>query len=420
MSKESLKEREAQIREQYKDVPPAKMIGMIAGQGYKDAMAAKEAGEPVGWCASNFPQEILETLDIKVVYPENHAAAVSAKGGGERMCNVAEDSGYSNDICAYARISMAYTEETDIPELNMPQPDFVACCNNICNCMIKWYENLARDLNVPFIMIDVPYNNEYDAGQDRVDYLKGQFDVAIKQLEEISGKKWDQDKFEEVMEISDRTGRAWLDATSYSKYTPSPFSGFDIFNHMAVAVCARGKLESAIAFERLAEEFDEKVKRGESGFKGEEKYRIIFEGIACWPHLRHTYKGLQGQGVNVVGTVYADAFGYVYNNTRELMEAYCATPNAISYARALDMRLKLAENNNVDGMLVHINRSCKQWSAISYEMERDFREKTGLPTATFDGDQADPRNFSEAQYDTRVQGLIEVMEANKQKKSKEA
>ena len=48
MSKESLKEREAQIREQYKDVPPAKMIGMIAGQGYKDAMAAKEAGEPVG------------------------------------------------------------------------------------------------------------------------------------------------------------------------------------------------------------------------------------------------------------------------------------------------------------------------------------------------------------------------------------
>ena len=71
-------------------------------------------------------------------------------------------------------------------------------------------------------------------------------------------------------------------------------------------------------------------------------------------------------------------------------------------------------------MLVHINRSCKQWSAISYEMERDFREKTGLPTATFDGDQADPRNFSEAQYDTRVQGLIEVKEANKQKKSKEA
>ena len=33
-----------------------------------------------------------------------------------------------------------------------------------------------------------------------------------------------------------------------------------------------------------------------------------------------------------------------------------------------------------------------------------------IPLATFDGDQADPRNFSEAQYETRVQGLAEVME----------
>ena len=31
----------------------------------------------------------------------------------------------------------------------------------------------------------------------------------------------------------------------------------------------------------------------------------------------------------------------------------------------------------------------------------------------FDGDQADPRNFNEAQYATRVQGLVEAMEANK-------
>ena len=37
----------------------------------------------------------------------------------------------------------------------------------------------------------------------------------------------------------------------------------------------------------------------------------------------------------------------------------------------------------------------------------------GIPCAGFDGDQADPRNFNEAQYETRVQGLVEAMEANK-------
>lgn len=64
----------------------------------------------VGWCASNFPVEIPETLGLYVCYPENQAAGIAARGGGERMCNEAEGDGYSNDICAYARISLAYAK----------------------------------------------------------------------------------------------------------------------------------------------------------------------------------------------------------------------------------------------------------------------------------------------------------------------
>jgi benzoyl-CoA reductase/2-hydroxyglutaryl-CoA dehydratase subunit BcrC/BadD/HgdB len=77
------------------------------------------------------------------------------------------------------------------------------------------------------------------------------------------------------------------------------------------------------------------------------------------------------------------------------------------------MRVKAITKNNCEGAVIHTNRSCKQWSGFMYELERGIREKTGIPTVTFDGDQADPRNFSEAQYDTRIQGLVEVMEANK-------
>ena len=47
------------------------------------------------------------------------------------------------------------------------------------------------------------------------------------------------------------------------------------------------------------------------------------------------------------------------------------------------------------------------------EMSRQIGEACDIPVTSFDGDQADPRNFSEAQYDTRVQGLVEIMDANK-------
>ena len=52
-------------------------------------------------------------------------------------------------------------------------------------------------------------------------------------------------------------------------------------------------------------------------------------------------------------------------------------------------------------------------SFIQYEMARRVAEKTDLPYAGFDGDQADPRNFAESQFETRVEGLVEVMQARK-------
>lgn len=54
-----------------------------------------------------------------------------------------------------------------------------------------------------------------------------------------------------------------------------------------------------------------------------------------------------------------------------------------------------------------------------YEIGRQIGKECNIPVVTFDGDQADPRNFSEAQYDTRVQGLAEIMEANKTAKAQE-
>ena len=389
-------------------------LGQIAAKAYADAQAAKDRGEPVGWCSSNFPVEIPETLGLAVCYPENQAAAIAARGGGERMCSESEAAGYSNDICAYARISLAYAKDKEIPEQNMPQPDFLLCCNNICNCMIKWYENLAVELNIPLIMIDIPFNPDYEVSDAEVQYVKAQFLEAIHQLEELTGKKWSEEKFREVKEYSGRTSRAWLAATATARYTPSPFNGFDLLNHMAVMVTARGKKEAAEAMELLLREYEENHANGTSTFRTEEKYRIMFEGIACWPWLRATSTGLKSRGINMVTTIYADAFGFIYDDFDDMCRAYCKVPNAINLEYSRDKRVKLCKDNKVEGLLVHTNRSCKLWSGFMYEMSRQIGEECSIPVASFDGDQADPRNFSEAQYDTRVQGLMEIMEANKE------
>ncbi|MBQ9412016.1 MAG: 2-hydroxyacyl-CoA dehydratase [Oscillospiraceae bacterium] len=389
-------------------------LGQIAAKAYSDAQAAKDRGEMVGWCSSNFPVEIPETLGLAVCYPENQAAGIAARGAGARLCSISESDGYSNDICAYARISLAYAKIKDAPEQNMPMPDFLLCCNNICNCMIKWYENLAVELNIPLIMIDIPFNPDDTVSDAELAYVRSQFLAAVKQLEELTGKVWREERFREVMESSCRTSRAWLAATAEAKHTPSPFNGFDLLNHMAVMVTARGKPEAADAMETLLKEYRENHEKGQSTFRAEEKHRIMFEGIACWPWLRVTSTGLKSRGINMVTTIYADAFGFDYDSFDNMIRAYCLVPNAINLNLARDKRVKLCKANHVEGLLVHTNRSCKLWSGFMYEMSRQIGQQCDIPVVSFDGDQADPRNFSEAQYDTRVQGLTEIMQARKE------
>ena len=400
---------------------PAKIIlRELQDKIAQDAWDAKLRGEKVGWCASNFPQEITTAMGIPVVYPENMGAAVGAKGGGLRMCQHAEDMGYSPDLCSYARINFAYTDLKACEELEIPFPDFLLCCNNICNCMIKWYENLALELDIPLILIDIPHLDAVECDADRVKYIRAQFDDAIARLEEITGKKMDYDKLRSVMEISQRSSRAWLKAVAYMACEPSPFSGFDIFNNMAVACVGRGTVEAAEAFEALAEDYEALAKEGKSSFKGEEKYRILFEGIACWANLKYTYKTLQTRGINLTASIYGPAFSFLYSNMDELMAAYSYVPNSNCFEKELELRVTDAIKNKVDGAIFHMNRSCKHWSGNLYEMERQFREKTGVPTVCFDGDQSDPRAFSEAQYETRVEALMEIMDGNKRAKEAKA
>ena len=44
----------------------------------------------------------------------------------------------------------------------------------------------------------------------------------------------------------------------------------------------------------------------------EEKYRIMWDGIACWPHLATTFKTLKKYGVNMVASTYPDSWNIRY------------------------------------------------------------------------------------------------------------
>ena len=245
--------------------------------------------------------------------------------------------------------------------------------------------------NIPLIMIDIPYNNTVDVHDTNVAYVRAQFDAAIHQLEEITGKKFDEKKFEHACENANRTAKAWLRVCDYLQYKPAPYSGFDLFNHMADVVTARGKVEAAEAFELLEKDLAEAVKEGKSTTPFPEKYRVMFEGIPCWPKLPNLFKPLKEHGVNVTAVVYAPAFGFVYNNMDEMARAYYKAPNSVCIEQGVDWREGICRDNKVDGVLVHTTAPASPGPAIWPRCSAALPRIWVSPCAGFDGDQADPR-----------------------------
>ena len=392
------------------------LLNELLEKHYADAIQAKKDGKKIAWSTSIAPQELLETMGIHAVYPENHAAAIGARKDAQGFINYSEGKGYSADICSYARVNLAYMDIQYSEAQNMPLPDLIFCCNNICNTVIKWYENIARELNIPMILFDLPFNHEYEVNAQNVKYIKGQILYAIGKLEEITGEKFDYERFTEVMKISSQTSVWWKKASLIARTVPSPLNGFDLFNYMATIVCMRGTKEGLELFKLWHDELEEKAEKGIGPWKdGEEKYRVMWDGIACWPYLSDTYKVLKKHGINMVTSTYPDSWYLVYdvNDIDGMAKAYSS--NYVN--RNLDFGagniIKIVRDFKLDGIIYHSNRSCKLMDFRQFEVQRRVEAATGVPSVIFDGDQTDPRAFSLAQYETRIQALVEMMEARK-------
>ena len=436
----------------------------------EEARQAKAEGRLVCWSASVAPPEMCVAMDIAMVYPETHAAGIGARKGALDMIDVADSKGYSIDCCSYGRVNIGYMEllkeeaKTGVtpealknsPAARVPLPDLVITCNNICNTLLKWYENLAVELDIPCIVIDVPFNHTMPIPEYAKSYIADQFRNAISQLEVICGRPFDYDKFREVRQQTQRSVYQWNRIAAMSHYKPSPLNGFDLFNYMALIVCARSRDYAEITFKafaddnlkkyleiikkkygdnnlayatsllnltevyRFAQKFnllEENYKKGIYAFKGNESTRITWEGIAVWPHLGHTFKSLKNLNSIMTGSAYPGLWDLHYDANDESLHSMAEAYTRIYINTCLENKvavlLDIVNNGQCDGVVYHLNRSCKLMSFLNVETAEIVKEKTGTPYVSFDGDQTDPRSFSPAQFDTRVQALVEMMEQQK-------
>ena len=121
----------------------------------------------------------------------------------------------------------------------------------------------------------------------------------------------------------------------------------------------------------------------------------------------------------MVTSTYPESWTLLYelSDLAGMAKAYGSIYASLSMEYANDRIVTRARNFQIDGALFHSNRSCKGMDFKQYEFQRQLESELGIPSTIFDGDQTDPSVFSEAQYETRVQALVEMMEERKQREA---
>jgi len=380
--------------------------------------------------------EILRTFNLPVVFPEINSLQLAVRRVAHEYLNEAEDYGYSPDICAYVKADVAIQlRGGKHPMGRIPKPA-LAVLTNACNTYIKWGEIWERMYHIPIFTLDVPgtraagtqtWAGDPDFENDRR-YVQAQLTELIGLCEKVTGIKFDIDRLREVMGYANEMSRGWKRVLEFNQTRPSLFNALtDATIYLGVANSFRGAPEGGRYFTNLVEEMAHKAAHG-IGTMTDEKYRLFFVGVPCYPIFRRFNELFTEWGGTFVHSTYlwfasgGANLGFQYDLARPLESL--AEGVLISVRNAMDSMfyqdraiLDLIDPYQLDGVVYHPIKSCRTTSAGMADNRRSLMASRDIASLFIESDMMDRRVVSEAQMKNRIDAFFEGLASRRQQEA---
>lgn len=382
--------------------------------------------------------EILRSFDIHTIFPEINGLQQAVRHVADDDIGRAEDIGFSADVCGYVKADVGMQlRGGDHPMGKIPPPS-LAVYTNACNTYIKWAEIWERMYHVPTFTLDVPgsraagrltWPGQVDFENDRK-YVAGQINELITLCEQVTGKKFDIDKLREAMAHTNTMSRMWKRLIEINKSTPSVYNAVtDGTVFLGMMNGYRGRPEGAKYFTDLVEEMEYKAANG-IGTPFEEKYRLAFVGVPCYPIFRRFSEMFTEWGGAFVGSSYlwfasgGANLGYEYDLDHPLESL--AEGLLVTVRDSMDSMffsdknlIDMIEPYGIDGVVYHPVKSCRTVSTGLADNRRAVMAATDVATLFMESDHMDKRVVSEAQLKNRVDAFFEGLATRKARRSSE-
>jgi benzoyl-CoA reductase subunit B len=308
---------------------------------------------------------------------------------------------------------------------HIPKPS-LAVLTNACNTYIKWAEVWERMYRVPIFVLDVPGTRAAGAQswpgdpdfENDCAYVAAQIKELIAVCEHVTGKRFDIDKLREVLAYANTMSRGWKRVLELNQTRPSLFNALtDGTIYLGVSNGFRGTKAGAEYFNDLVEEMEYKAAHG-IGTLTDEKYRLIFVGVPCYPIFRRFNELFTEWGGTFVNSTYlwfaagGANLGFEYDLNRPLESL--AEGVLISVRHAMDSMFyqdqalaQMIDPFHVDGVVYHPIKSCRTVSTGLADSRRALMASRDIPSLFIESDMMDRRVVSEAQLKNRVDAFFE-------------
>ena len=417
---------------------PTTVDGSIVGRGNADGArlfrewfagltAAAEAGRGSAYVfVMGSLAELLRTFDFPIVFPEINSLQTAVRRVAHEYLNQAEDHGYSPDICGYVKADVAtQLRGGELPMGRIPKPS-IAVYTNACNTYVKWAEIWERMYKVPVVTIDVPgtraagtqtWPGHPDFENDR-QYVLAQLRELIPTLERVSGVPFDVDRLREAMGHANTMNVMWQRVLELNAARPSVFNALsDGTIYLGVANGFRGAPEGARYFTELVEEMEYKSAHG-IGTLTDERYRLLFIGVPCYPIFRRFTEMFTELGGTFVGSTYlrfasgGANLGFTYDLDRPLESLAEGLLLGVRDAMdnmffQTDILIRMLDDLAADGLVYHPIKSCRTVSTGLADSRRALLAARNVPSLFIESDMMDRRVVSEAQLKNRIDAFFE-------------
>jgi benzoyl-CoA reductase subunit B len=376
--------------------------------------------------------ELLRVFDLPVVFPEINSLQTAVRKVAHEYLNEAEDLGYSPDICGYVKADVAAQHRRGaLPMGRIPKPA-IAVLTNACNTYIKWAEIWERMHGMPAYVIDVPGSRadgllpgrgDPDFENDRR-YVAAQLRELIALLTRVTGKSFDPDRLREHLAHANTMNRGWKRVLELNRSRPSLFNALsDGTIYLGVSNGFRGAPEGAAYFDQLVEEMELKQAQG-IGTLVNERFRLIFVGVPCYPIFRRFTELFTEHGGTFVTSTYlwfasgGSNLGFQYdlsNPVESLAEGLLLGVRDSMDSMFFQTRTlaNMADEFGADGIVFHPIKSCRTVSTGLADNRRALMELRDLPSLFVESDMMDRRVVSEAQLKNRVDAFFEGLESRR-------